>query len=158
VGTMVDGHAHAWIDPPDGVAPEHALRLADEVLQAAALRDWAVAARSWAQGGDVDTAAGASGHAGSWRAGPIDCQPPLAGRNANALARISRRSGVAIACVTGFHLPRYYPDGKRPWVDATDGASLFAREVEVGLVEAPERRAAAIKAALGSSVDDDLAA
>src|SRR5690606_35053120 len=87
-----------------------------------------------------------------------DCQPPLAGRNANALARISRRSGVAIACVTGFHLPRYYPYGKRPWVDATDSASLFAREVEVGLVEAPERRAAAIKAALGSSVDDDLAA
>src|SRR5690606_6110632 len=150
-GTLIDGHAHAWIDPPAGVAPEYALALADEEFQAAALRDLAVTAKTWAAARQVGAASRANGStenseaSGTWPVGLIDCQPPFAGRDANALARISRNSGAAIACVTGFHLAHYYPASRRPWRDVAEASALFVKEVQVELTETPGRRAAAIK-------------
>src|SRR5690606_15356472 len=81
-----------------------------------------------------------------------------AGRDANALARISRNSGAAIACVTGFHLAHYYPASRRPWRDVAEASALFVKEVQVELTETPGRRAAAIKAAHSGAVTDDLLA
>ena len=156
-GTLVDAHAHAWIEPPTGVAAEHTLELNDEDLQATALQDWATAAEQLAHD-KADGAGATAASDGAWRAGLIDCQPPFAGRDANRLAQISRRSGVALACVTGFHLARYYPDGQRPWSDSEAAAEFFTNEVSTGLSESPKRRAAAIKAAHSGRVSDDLAA
>lgn len=174
-GLMVDGHEHAWIAPPPGAPPEHAIHLADEERQVAALSAYAKAAQEYAAAGRSAgpaaarsvhaparsggaSCAQASGAPAAWRAGLIDCQPPFAGRDAVRLADISRRAGVAIACVTGFHLTRYYADGKRPWRDEAEAAELFVREVTSGLVEAAGLRAAAIKAAHSGSALDDLAA
>ncbi len=122
----VDAHAHAWIDPPDGVADDHALRLDDERRGTLGLRAYADAAAPR-------------------RAGLIDCQPPGAGRDARRLAALSGASEVAIACVTGFHLARYYPHG-RP-AGGEGAADAWVRELDEGLAELPERRAAALKAA-----------
>lgn len=168
---LVDGHEHAWIAAPAGVSPEHAIALSDEGMQVAALSAFADSAKELADQYDPEHPGASrrawtgttSGHASSdrpdaWRAGLVDCQPPFAGRDARRLAAISRLSGVAIACVTGFHLKHYYPDERRPWDDAANAADLFEREISVGLTEAPDRRASAIKAAHAGSVADDLAA
>lgn len=176
---LVDGHEHAWIRPPAGAPPEHAIELSDEAMQAAALGAYADAAQEWddqhrrGRAGPVDrdvsdaTTSAMSDAIGdvmrgevhaTWTAGLIDCQPPSAGRDARRLAAISRLSGVAIACVTGFHLQRYYAEGRRPWDDAAAAADLFEREITEGLTEAPDRRAAAIKAAHSGNVSDDLLA
>jgi 5-phospho-D-xylono-1,4-lactonase len=124
----VDGHAHAWIAPPDGVASDVALRLDDEGAQCDALAAFARAA-------------------GERRAALIDCQPPGTGRDARRLAALSAASGVAIACVTGFHLARYYPGARRPWRDADEAVRAFVGELDDALAELPGRRAAAVKGA-----------
>ena len=132
----LDGHAHAWIDPPADVAPSAALPLRDEPHQRAALARFAEAA-------------------GTQRAALIDCQPPACGRDARMLARLSRATGVAISACTGFHLAQYYPGGVRPWSDAASAAEHFSRELGVGLHELPTRRAGLIKAAhTGRSGED----
>jgi len=134
---------------------------------ARAVNDWARARGGGTEppssvhhGAHGDARAGAADPAPHrpWRVGSIDCQPPYAGRDARRLAAISRDSGVALACVTGFHLARYYPAGVRPWSSAAAAADLFEREVATGLTEAPSRRAGAIKAAHGGNVDADLMA
>jgi 5-phospho-D-xylono-1,4-lactonase len=132
----LDAHAHAWIDPPAGVDAASSFRLNDHTAQAAALTEFARAAAPR-------------------RAALLDCQPPGCGRDARALARLSQASGVAIAAVTGFHLARYYPGGVRPWPGARGADHAFARELERGLVELPQRRAAAIKAAHSGREGDD---
>src|SRR5690606_9445238 len=132
--------------------------LTNEDLQVTALHDWADAAERWEKDKPDGGGTSASTEDGAWRAGLIDCQPPFAGRDANRLADVSRRSGVAIACVTGFHLARYYPDGQRPWTDSESAVEFFAHEVSSGLSEAPTRRATAIKAAHSGRVSDDLSA
>lgn len=137
-GVRVDAHAHAWIDPPEGVAPEAALPLRDEPFQSAGLRQFALAAAPR-------------------RAALIDCQPPACGRDARALAHLSNTSGVTISAVTGFHLARYYPRGIRPWTDAASAAECFARELDHGMAELPERRAGLIKAAHTGRRGDDAA-
>lgn len=150
---LVDGHEHAWIAPQPGTAPDHAIDLSDVELQAASLKDFAKAASKWwghPTSGVVDPL-------DDRRVGLVDCQPPFAGRDARRLAELSQRSGVAIACVTGFHLARYYPDGQRPWGDEAAAADLFEREIELGLTEMPTQRAAAIKAAHSGTTFDDLA-
>ena len=132
----LDGHAHAWIDPPTGVDADAALPLRDEAHQSAALTRFARATCER-------------------RAALIDCQPPRCGRDARVLARLSRTSGVAISACTGFHLARYYPAGVRPWGDAASAADHFIHELVVGLRELPGRRAGLIKAAhTGRSGDD----
>lgn len=135
----LDGHAHAWIDPPAGVEPSAALPLRNEDHQRAALLRFAEAAEGR-------------------RAALIDCQPPGCGRDARALARLSRATGVAISACTGFHLAKYYPSGVRPWSDAARAAEHFHRELVEGLQELPARRAALIKAAHtgGSGADSAM--
>ena len=137
-GARIDAHAHAWIDPPEGVAPEAALPLCDEPFQSGALRAFAVAAAPR-------------------RAALVDCQPPACGRDARALARLSHSSGVTISAVTGFHLARYYPEGARPWTDAASAAEYFVGELNHGMAELPERRAGLIKAAHTGRRGDDAA-
>lgn len=127
-GARVDAHAHAWIDPPPGVAEADAIALRDEAARASALRAFALAA-------------------GERRAALVDCQPPGAGRDARALARLAEASGVAICASTGFHLARYYPEGVRPWRDADAALAAFTDELRGGLQELPGRPAAVIKAA-----------
>ena len=137
-GARVDSHAHAWIEPPEGVDPASALALRDEPMQAAALSKFREAAAPR-------------------RAALVDCQPPRCGRDARALARLSRASGVAIAACTGFHLARYYPHGERPWNDADSAAKEFEQELRQGMAELPERKAALIKAAHSGVQGEDPA-
>jgi 5-phospho-D-xylono-1,4-lactonase len=138
---LLDGHAHAWIDPAPGVAGGATIALRDEARQRAGLADFARAAL-W-------------GDAAPRRAALLDCQPPGAGRDARALARLADATGVAIAACTGFHLAAYYPDGRRPWAGADEAAAAFRTELEVGLAELPERRAAVVKAAHTGRLGDD---
>ena len=82
--------------------------------------------------------------------GFLDAQPVDAGRNAVMLREISRRSGAKIVCVTGYHLPHFYPD--EHWIHSEDEDALFARfrdELQNGCVECREVRPGAMKAALG---------
>jgi 5-phospho-D-xylono-1,4-lactonase len=131
-----DGHAHAWIAPPNGVDAAVALHLDDEAGQAAALAAFARAAAPR-------------------RAALLDCQPPGAGRDGRRLAALSAASGVAIACVTGFHQARYYPGARHPWRDAAEAQALFEHELTTGLTELAGRRAAALKAAHEGAVGAD---
>lgn len=124
----LDAHAHAWIDPPEGVRDPHEVALRDEPLRRAALADYARAARPR-------------------RAALVDCQPPGAGRDARVLARLSAASGVAIVATTGFHLARYYPHDRRPWQDAEVAHLAFTEELTDGITELPGRRAGVVKAA-----------
>ena len=82
--------------------------------------------------------------------GLLDAQPVGAGRNAAMLRDISRASGAKIVCVTGYHLPHFYPQDH--WIHSEDGEALFARfrdELQNGCVECREVLPGAVKAALG---------
>jgi len=60
----------------------------------------------------------------------IDTMPTGAGRHALKLAEAARRSGVAIVCPTGLHLPIYYPDDHPMHsMDREALAGLFVREI-----------------------------
>jgi 5-phospho-D-xylono-1,4-lactonase len=130
-----DAHAHAWIAPPPGVAEEVALRLDDDATLASGLAAFRTAAAPR-------------------RAGLLDCQPPGAGRDAMKLAELAERSGVAIACVTGFHLAPYYPGGTLPYASPAAAAERFVSELDEELAELPGRRAAAVKGAHRGVVDE----
>jgi predicted metal-dependent phosphotriesterase family hydrolase len=134
-GVRLDAHGHAWIAPP-ALAVEEVPALRDEPRLVAGLERFAHAAAPR-------------------RAALLDCQAPGCGRDAAALARIAKKSGVAIAALTGFHLRRAYPKGLRPWT-TTDGAlSTFIRELEGGFREVPMAKAAGVKAAFTGAVEDD---
>lgn len=123
---IVDAHEHTWIDAPAAARAAGLPALTDAVAVAGELRAFAAA------GG----------------AALVDCQPPFCGRDGRRMRDISERSGVAIVACTGFHLPLWYdPDGP-PWTwEPARAADEFARELAIGLAEAPEARAGAIKAA-----------
>jgi predicted metal-dependent phosphotriesterase family hydrolase len=127
-GVWLDAHAHAWIDPPEGVRDPHRVALRDEPRRRAALADYARVALPR-------------------RAALVDCQPPGAGRDARVLARLSAASGVAIVATTGFHLARYYPHDRRPWANAGAAHRAFTAELAEGMAELPGRRVGVIKAA-----------
>jgi predicted metal-dependent phosphotriesterase family hydrolase len=64
----------------------------------------------------------------------VDAMPADAGRDADLLAEISRRSGVNVIAPTGLHHQRYYPE--RHWsavLSADEIAELFAADIEVGI-------------------------
>ncbi len=130
-----DGYGHAWI-APTSLAPTTLAPLNDEERQAEGLRGFARAA-------------------GSRRAALLDAQPQGCGRDASALARLSKKSGVAIATVTGFHLAAHYPTGRRPWITADAALATFQRELEGGMREQPMARPAAVAATLGADAPDD---
>ena len=82
--------------------------------------------------------------------GFLDAQPVDAGRSAAMLRRISKESGAKIVCVTGYHLPHFYPE--EHWIHSEDEDALFARfhdELVNGCTECRDVRPGAVKAALG---------
>ncbi len=84
----------------------------------------------------------------------LDAQPGGAGRNAQALRRMSEKSEVHIVCVTGFHLPMFYPADSL--IRAESEEALYERFLgELTLGCRDERggepvRAGAVKAALSA--------
>lgn len=64
----------------------------------------------------------------------VDAMPCDAGRNAEKLAEISRRTGVHIAAPTGLHHDRYY--GPAHWshrITLEELAELFIADIELGI-------------------------
>lgn len=79
----------------------------------------------------------------------LDAQPIGAGRDAGALMRISRQSGVNIIAVTGYHLPKFYQSNH--WIHYESAEALrdrFLLELMEGMEEAENVRAGAVKAAI----------
>lgn len=79
----------------------------------------------------------------------LDVQPVGAGRDAAALMRMSRQSGVNIIAVTGYHLPKFYRADH--WIHFESAEALrdrFLRELMEGTEEAENVRAGAVKAAI----------
>lgn len=131
----LDGYGHGWIAPISW-APTTLAPLNDEERLAEGLRGFARAAAPR-------------------RAALLDAQPQGCGRDAAALARLSVKSGVAIAAVTGFHTAAHYPTGRRPWITADAALATFQRELDGGMREQPLARPAAVAAALGADAPDD---
>ncbi len=122
---LADAHAHVWIEPPVGAAPEARFELDDEAVIKAELMDFRAA------GGNL----------------VIDCQPGGCGRDGAALARLAEATGVHIAAVTGFHRQRYYPPEYWLWsASAEEASAYFAEELTAGMREVDGAlRATAIK-------------
>jgi len=122
---LADGHAHVWIQPPDGVDPAARLDLHDEAAIRAELSDFRAA------GGSL----------------LVDCQPGEAGRDARALARISTATGVRITATTGAHQRKYYAPDCWLWsASAEEAAAYFVEELTAGTRESGGTvRAATIK-------------
>lgn len=84
----------------------------------------------------------------------VDCQPGGAGRDAEALARISRESGIPVVASTGYHMPMFYPEGH--WVFSDPEQALlerFSSELCEGMDDGGGRtqiRAGVVKAAIGA--------
>jgi phosphotriesterase-related protein len=124
-------HEHLFVRDTPAAQKNPALRIDDEEKSRLELSDYRAAG-----GGMV-----------------LDAQPGGAGRDAMALSRISRASGVSIVTVTGFHRPMFYqPDS---FLFEMDEGALFERflmELQVGVADGGTRlpiRAGAVKAALG---------
>ncbi len=111
---LADGHAHVWIAPQDGVAPDVRIELHDYDRIEAELRDFR------ALGGTL----------------LIDCQPGGAGRDTTKLAALSRATGLHITATTGFHRRMYYPPDDWLWSATEDeAAAYFVEELTVGTRE-----------------------
>ena len=64
----------------------------------------------------------------------VDCMPCDAGRNAEKLAEISRKSGVHVVAPTGLHRVRFYPEGHWRFTRRVDAlAELFIDDIERGI-------------------------
>lgn len=64
----------------------------------------------------------------------VDAMPADAGRDADLLAEISRRSGINVIAPTGLHHQRYYPE--RHWstvLGPDEIAQLFVADIEEGI-------------------------
>jgi 5-phospho-D-xylono-1,4-lactonase len=112
--TLADGHAHAWIAPPEGIALEARLEL-DRFDAIKAELDQFQAA-----GGSL----------------LVDCQPGGTGRDTNRLAQLAQATGVWITATTGFHLQKYYPLEYWLWsATAESAAAYFIEELVTGTRE-----------------------
>lgn len=120
-------HEHIFVLPTPNSIRNPALEISDEALSVREMK------RYRAAGGSAI----------------LDAQPVGAGRDAAALARISRESGVQIVATTGYHLPGFYSADH--WIH-TDGKEelqeRFLRELKEGCVEAENVRPGAVKAAI----------
>ncbi len=66
----------------------------------------------------------------------VDCMPCDAGRNADKLAALARRTGINIIAPTGLHHDRFY--GSAHWshrVSVDELADLFSADIDVGIDE-----------------------
>lgn len=130
--TLVDGHAHVWINPPKGVAPKSHLVLNNPQRIEAELNDFRSA------GGTM----------------LIDCQPGGCGRDARMLAKLSEVTGLHITTTTGFHLSRYYPAESWLWsVSERAAVEYFANEVTAGVQENGEVLATTIKVGYSGKIE-----
>ncbi len=133
---LADGHAHVWIDPPDGVAPDVRLDLSDFQAIQAELNEFR-------DGGGTTL---------------VDCQPGGCGRDGNKLVALARATGLHITATTGFHQQKYYP--RRSWLwsaSAEEAAALFVEELTVGLRETGDGvRAATIKVGYEGVIDGQM--
>lgn len=130
---MADAHAHAWIDPPKGVAPKHRLELKNARLIEAELKDF----RS---GGGTTL---------------IDCQPGGCGRDGHMLAKLSESTGLHITATTGFHLQHYYPYGYWLWsASEHEAADFFVNELTIGLHENGDALATTIKVGYTGKIEE----
>lgn len=122
--TMVDGHAHAWIHPPEGVLPKYRLVLNNPQRIEAELRDFRSA------GGAM----------------LVDCQPGGCGRDARMLVKFSEATGLHLTATTGFHLQHYYPRDYWLWsANEQAAADYFINELTTGVQEKDDVLATTIK-------------
>jgi 5-phospho-D-xylono-1,4-lactonase len=87
----------------------------------------------------------------------VDAMPANAGRNAEKLAELSRRTGLRIVAPTGLHHERYYPpDHWSTRLSEDEIADMFVADIELGIdandysgaiVRRTEHRAGVIKIA-----------
>lgn len=111
---LADGHAHVWIAPQDGIAPEARIDLHDYDRIEAELCDFRAA------GGTT----------------LVDCQPGGAGRDTTKLAALARATGLHITATTGFHRQVYYPPDTWLWsASEADAAAYFLEELTLGTRE-----------------------
>ncbi|MFW6058931.1 MAG: phosphotriesterase family protein [Phycisphaeraceae bacterium] len=109
-----DAHEHVWLGGPWVAARLPALRLDDEAMIVAELEDFRAAGGGWV----------------------VDTMPTNPARDPAAIARLARRSGVAIVMATGRHLARYYPtDDPLLSMRREALARLFIEEIEQGVKE-----------------------
>lgn len=80
----------------------------------------------------------------------VDAQPLGAGRDAGILRELSRKSGVSIVTVTGYHLEMFYREGD-PLLSLGEEAlyARFFRELREGCEECGAVLPGAVKAAIG---------
>lgn len=130
---LADGHAHLWIDPPAGVAPDARLELNDFERIKAELAEYRAAGGSLA----------------------VDCQPGGAGRDTRRLKQLSEATGVYVTATTGFHQRKYYPPDHWLWTaSAEDAARYFIEELVSGTREsAGAIQAATIKVGYEGAID-----
>jgi phosphotriesterase-related protein len=129
---LADGHAHLWLEPPQGVAPQARLVLNNPQLIEAELKDFRSA------GGTT----------------LIDCQPGGCGRDGRMLAKFAEATGVHITATTGFHLERYYPADYWLWsASERSAADYFSGELTGGLQEQAGVLATTIKVGFGGDIE-----
>lgn len=110
---VTDAHNHVWIDQVTGTA-EAMPRLDEQQPILQELVDYRLAG-----GGAI-----------------ADCQPGGAGRNGLRLEELARLSGIHLVACTGFHLPKYYPQGYGLFqANADEAHALFVSELQQGLTE-----------------------
>ena len=120
---LADAHAHLWINPPEGLAPESRFELTDSERIKAELQDFRAA------GGTT----------------LVDCQPGGCGRDANKLIDFSRTTGLHITATTGFHLQKYYSPQYWLWsASAEQAAAYFIEELKAGMRETGSKARATI--------------
>lgn len=123
-------HEHVFVLPTPNSRKNPALEISDEALS---LRELIAYRKA---GGDAI----------------LDAQPVGAGRDAGALARLSRASGVRIITVTGYHLAGFYPEDH--WIHSESVERLrerFLQELTEGIDcgEAERVFPGAVKCAIG---------
>ena len=129
---LVDGHAHLWINPPEGVAPQARLVLNDPRPIEAELKDFRSA------GGTT----------------LIDCQPGGCGRDANMLVKLAEAAELHVTTTTGFHLQKYYPAESWLWSASEEAAATyFVNELTVGLQEKDDILATTIKVGYEDTIE-----
>ncbi len=112
--TLADGHAHVWIEPPAGVAPEARLELNHFDRIQAELTAFRAA------GGTL----------------VVDCQPGGAGRDTRRVRQLAEATGLWITTTTGFHQQKYYPPNGWLWTTTAEDAAIhFVEELTIGTEE-----------------------
>lgn len=122
-------HEHIFVDPTPASEKNPALCIDDMERSASELRKYGEAG-----GGAI-----------------ADAQPVYAGRNAQALIRLSRRSKVHIVASTGYHLRNFYRDDEGLG-DFEELYGLYVSELREGMLDGcggrTEARAGLVKSAI----------